>query len=234
MSSIATLTEADPKPRAQGAREAQVLSLVELSPLPPMIDTPSADFLEVLSQRRSTIGGTPALARLASLLWHSTQLRDRSFDGRFGQWESRPAPSAGGIHPIRLLVLPLEPRAVAGVYDDAGHALGRCGLDPAQAVSLNRASVISLTGARFGTTLQLFASPDRGAACYENYGTLLWRDAGALIATICFTAEALGLSAVPIGRLGTEIVRAFGLSDGFVGLGGVHVGSIETRSPSPS
>jgi hypothetical protein len=152
------------------------------------------------------------------------QLRERQFDGRFGQWESRPTPSAGGTHAIQLLILPLDPGASARVYDNDRHALGTCKGDGPGALALNRSSISTITAATSGTTVQLFADPTRLAACYENHETLLWRDAGALLATICFAATAFGLTSVALGRQGTSIVRTFGLPEPIKGVGGVHLG----------
>ena len=222
---MAIHTDAEPLPRIPGDRPANAIELRDLKPLPAHIETPPVDFFDVLAGRRSRVGGSVPTGLLGSLLWHATQLRERGFDGRFGQWESRPTPSAGGIHSIRLLAIPLDADDVAGVYDDATHAIGRLNKDAAAAIALNRASVTELTAAVAGTTLQLFADPTRLAACYDNHSSLLWRDAGAVTATLCMTAEALGLNAVPLGRHGDEVAHAFGLPAYVVGLGAVHIGA---------
>jgi hypothetical protein len=217
------LTDVEPRPRAPGERAVSTLELSGTVALPRTVEAPSVDFFDVLARRRSRTGAATPVEQLASLLWHAMQLRERRFDGRFGLWESRTSPSAGGIHGIRLLVLPLEANEPAGVYDDVSHALGLCGCDPAAAKVLNGKSVADLTGATTGTTVQLLADPTLLAGCYENHETLLWRDAGAMIAILCLIAEALDLAAVPLGRCGTDIVRAFGLGNPFVGTGAVHL-----------
>ena len=217
--------DAEPLPCSAGDRPPTIIALSELRSLSAYIESPPVGFFDVLVGRRSKVGGRVATGLLGSLLWHATQLRERRFDGRFGQWESRPSPSAGGIHPIRLLLIPLDPDDVAGVYDDATHSVGRLDRDAVETIGLNAASVSKLTGAAAGTTVQLFADPTRLAACYDNYGSLLWRDAGALTAILCLTAEALGLNAVPLGRHGGEMAHAFGLPAHVVGLGAVHLGA---------
>lgn len=222
--------DAEPFPRPSGDRPVTSFQCEDLDPLPTHIETPMADFFDVLVGRASRVGRRVPTGLIGSLLWHATQLRARHFDGRFGQWESRPSPSAGGIHPIRFLVLPLDERDVAGVYDDSTHSLGRVEYGLAEAIALNAASVATLTTATAGTTVQLFANPTRLAACYDNHWSLLWRDAGAVIATLCLTAEALGLNAVPLGRHGTDIAHAVGLSAQVQGLGAVHIGSRQPAS----
>lgn len=184
----------------------------------------------MISRRRSGTGASITGDQLSSVLWHASQLRERRFDGRFGQWESRTAPSSGGIQSIHLLVLPCDASQFAGIYENEGHVLGGCGCDPSEALNLNANSVTTLTRATAGTTIQLFADPTRLAACYENYETLMWRDAGAMIATLCWIAEALELKAIPLGRHGTDIVRSFGLKAPVVGTGAVHIGAAQEDS----
>ena len=161
---------------------------------------------------------------LATTLWHATRLRHRGSDGRFGNWESRISPSAGGLHGIELLCLPIERDCVAGFYDRERHAL----LAPDSltlARNLNRESVALLAAAEAGTTVQLLADERRYAACYDNSGSLILRDAGALCVIISLVATALGLTSVILGRLGQNVVSAAGLAHRFRGVGAVHLGT---------
>lgn len=161
-------------------------------------------------------------ADLASLLRLGTMLRSRRLDGRFGEWESRAAPSAGGLHAIALLVLPME-SGPTGIYDDARHRL-LAPPDPARALVLNRASVAALCGARAGTTIQLLADGPRYAACYEDHCSLMWRDAGALVAILALVSTALDLNSVILGREGKDIAQAAGL-ERWTAVGAIHVGA---------
>jgi SagB-type dehydrogenase family enzyme len=190
--------------------------------LPRLIERTQVEFFDVLDSRRSTTGATLPFEGLSSLLWHSMRLRERR-PGRFGiGWESRSTPSAGGLHPIRLLVLPVD-GVDGGIYDDHRHAL--IPVDGA-ALELNRASIDEILGIAEGTTIQFAADAALMDACYENSSSLIWRDAGALTATMCLVATALGLAATPIGRIGSAIVQAAGLPGDFIGTGAVHVGTL--------
>jgi hypothetical protein len=149
------------------------------------------------------------------------RLRERR-PGRFGIGrESRSAPSAGGLHPIKLLVLPLE-GSVVGMYDDHRHALAPINLS---AVALNRTSIAGILAVSAGTTIQFAADAELVGACYDNPDSLIWRDAGALAATMCLIARALDFVATPVGRIGDAIVHATGLPDAFIGAGAVHFGA---------
>lgn len=187
-------------------------------------EAPQNDFFSTLAARSSIAGGPLDERDLAALLWHSTFLRYRGTDGRFGTWESRSAPASGGLHGIHILCLPLDARHVPGVYDDERHGL-RSPHPMARARELNAASVAELTGARSGTTIQFVADQARYRACYDNAETLVWRDAGAMLAVVTLVATGLGLASVPLGRHGDAIVELAGIGNGLLAVGGVHIGS---------
>ena len=211
-------------PRSQPRRwSPHKFGVVGVEDLPRGVHNPEAPFLQVLNARVSRFGGSLAPGDLSSALWHSMLLRERRPIGRFGlPWESRSAPSAGGLHPIHLLCLPIGENGPVALYDPDRHRhLLLTG--GAAAYAENAASVLELTGATAGTTLQFAADHSKIDACYENADSLLWRDAGALAATVCLVAAALELAAVPLGRTGTRILRAAGLPDPFIGVGAVHL-----------
>lgn len=160
---------------------------------------------------------------LAALLKHSTMLRSRAHDGRFGTWESRSAPAAGGLHAIAMLVLPLAADAPAGFYDPDRHAL-LSSPSLAEAKVINRAEIVGLLGATGGTTVQFLADVSRYEACYCDPGSLVWRDAGALAAVVTLVATALSLRSVVIGRHGGPVARAADLPGSWLPVGGVHLG----------
>jgi hypothetical protein len=162
------------------------------------------------------------------LLRHSTLLRQRRFDGRFGAWESRSAPAAGGLHALHLLCLPFDKHDACGLYDAEAHGL-RAPNSLEDARALNRQSVAKIADAGKGTTLQIVADRYRYEGCYDHCDSLMWRDAGALTAVVSLVATLLGLVSVPLGRHGDDIVLATQLGAGFVGVGGIHICSKPTR-----
>lgn len=184
------------------------------------IKAPEVDFLQTLHARRSRIGGAVSEEDLASLLRLGTMLRSRRFDGRFGEWESRSAPSAGGMHAIALLVLPIG-AGPKGIYDDERHCL-LIPPDPEPALEMNRVNVSDLCGADAGTTIQMLADGRRYAACYENPSSLMWRDAGALGAVLALVSTALSLNSVVLGRRGGGIAEAAGLGH-WNAVGAIHI-----------
>jgi len=226
---MATAINREPAPRLDNLSLPPKLPIRDqwLS-LPRDIKQPRTDFLKVLQARRSVTGEDVGINDLSSLLWHSTALRERHGSGRFGiPWESRPAPSAGGLHPISIIVLPLGAPSTAGEYLPDLHGIAAIHFG---AVEANRASVEEMLGCHHGTTLQFACDLALLDACYSNPETLMWRDSGALANTITLVATWLGLKSVILGRIGTDILSAGGMNGRLVGAGAVHIGSVAAGS----
>lgn len=182
-------------------------------------------FFDVLQARKSRVGGPVANQQLATLLWHCTRLRC-SGSGRFGlDWESRSAPSSGGLHPIRILCLPIGRTVQRGIYCPDKHELFYPNDDISISCKQNAIDVKELAGANDGVTLQLLADRTKIEACYENSESLLLRDAGVFASVVTLVATACKLRSVILGRMGTQYCRLAGISGAYVGVGAVHVSS---------
>ncbi len=184
---------------------------------------PDVGFSDVLSSRRSAISGRVPQQQLGDLLFHVMRERCRG-PGRFGvPWVGRASPSAGGLHVLSILCIPVGESDPVGVYDPSSHAL-KLVQDPTPVRDANSDSVISLCSATAGTTLQFVADAEFLESCYENSASLLWRDSGALAMTICMVATSLGMTSVILGRTGSDLLRCPSLNSHFVGAGAVHLG----------
>ncbi|MBW6400873.1 hypothetical protein KPL78_23640 [Roseomonas sp. HJA6] len=118
----------------------------------------------------------------------------------------RVPPSAGALHPVEVIVVAGGRRAPVLLRVDPGSArvqvlserrTGRAGRLLARLPEL-------LPRAR-GTALVLLADYGRTAAVYRKPDSLLWRDAGALLASLQLAAGGMGLVACPTGLLGEEV-----------------------------
>ncbi len=222
---MANLTEPEPspKPGAQAPARWQPDWPAVTNWGKPVL-RPRATLLDTLERRQSRAGGKVEDDQLSALLFHTMRLRFRRNDGRFGTWESRNTPAAGGLHGVHLLCLPISLDQPAGVYDEDRHTLvAKEELHAARA--LNCRSVQLIANAQSGTTIQFVADAKRYESCYEYAQSLIWRDAGAILAILTLVATALDLFAIPLGRQGQDIVNCLGLDNDFLGVGGVHVGS---------
>jgi len=216
----------EPKPRASALDwQHPSIERAVVIPMPHVKKDDDHGFFDVLDSRRSTVGESISDSQLATLLWNSTRFRS-SGSGRFGMdWESRSAPSAGGLHPIQILCLPLGTTKFAGIYDVKKHEIFRPQKDITPSCDCNASNVKKLADARKGTTLQLIADQSKIDACYEDSESLLLRDSGALSSVICLVATACNLKSVILGRMGTKYVRMAGIPEPYIGVGAVHISS---------
>ncbi len=157
--------------------------------------------LRVLARRRSKRTFSRLdMSELSQLLWHCARTQATSPSPLGFELEQRPTPSGGAIHPIHLLVkLAGEPQWCR--YDSRVHAL----VDVVGSADLLRDllahSEFVLPGAE-ATRILLVAEPGKTQAKYEDAASVIWRDAGALLAIMAVVAEALGSHFCPLGITG--------------------------------
>jgi len=187
---------------------------------------PHADFFEVLERRRTVRAfGRVSESSLACLLWvvAKTRLTFREPSGHL--WQHRCTPSAGGRHPIDLVVIPPPgENARVYVYDPLAHALHEVGRKEV-AVRAFHAQIQHLVATGEGTVFWFAAHYLRTLAKYRHPESLIWRDAGVLLGTICFTAEALGLNCCPCGFIGDAWISELFEDEQIGGAGGCIIGS---------
>jgi SagB-type dehydrogenase family enzyme len=186
-----------------------------------------SSFWEVLSSRSSRRAvGSIGETQLAHLLWYSAKTRAarRERDGFL--WQSRPAPSAGGRHPVDLIVMHEEcGRAIVRLYDPIAHSLCSLSVDQQRAMSFCQHAK-AIIRAEDGVLLWFVAQFGRTLGRYVDGESLVWRDAGALLATIYLVCEALELACCAIGPSGDpDVPQIIGAENKLNGVGGCIVGS---------
>jgi hypothetical protein len=159
------------------------------------------DFSDVLAVRNSVPGpGSVTPQQLSTILWHSCLIRERRPPrGDVRGWESRVAPSAGGLHELEILCLPVDGSLPMGWYDPLRHQLLPTTAEPG-ADDDHKQLVADLCGSTAGITLQFVADWQRLTTLYQNASSLLWRDGGALLMAVCLVAEATNVACTPLGR----------------------------------
>lgn len=192
----------DPVPRALPMRhELYVWPNGTTTPLRPREKPLELDLAALTSQRQSRRTFRKRLddEALGDFLWLACRNRS-SRPSPFGpDQESRSHPSAGGMHPIHVLLAnetgpwlrydPLRHSLVELTGSEAGAAAGR-----------EAASALVELG--HGTLIGLLAESGKTAAKYEHQESLVWRDAGVVLGYMSLMAEALGLSFCPLGITG--------------------------------
>jgi len=218
----------EPRPRAV-AQIYQCASFAtgaaEYLPIPD--DVPSSDTVWQVIQRRRTHRsfGQVSDASLGSLLWHACKAsRGASIDGI--ERQHRPAPSAGAIHPITVVLQGRSrERCKLHVYDPHGHAVRPIDANNEECTQL-RQYADEVLATQDGLLLWLLADFGKTAAVYQNAESLVWRDAGVLICLISVVCEALSLNCCPLGICGGEYLRnVFGCYSEIQGVGAIVVGS---------
>jgi SagB-type dehydrogenase family enzyme len=186
----------------------------------------SDEFFEILQRRRTRrTFGRLSLDSLSNLLWFSAKSHLSWREPSGFLWQHRCSPSAGGRQPIDVIVIaPPTMNDSAYIYDSISHCLRELvGVEEATSRFISELDNVVPIGE--GTVLWFVAQYQRTSSKYLHPESLVWRDAGALLATVCFSAEALELNCCPYGVNGdTWVAEAFeDISMG--GVGGCVVGS---------
>lgn len=190
--------------------------------LPEPAPLPSPPLFEALSWRESRRQGLrPSREDIAKLLWHSARtLRTTREESGF-VWQHRPAPSGGGRHPVDVLVCSSPTKPTLKLYDPLAHCL--CILEVADQSALTQFvnEVDAVLPVGDAAILWFVAQFDRTMSKYQNGESLVWLDAGALLATVYLVAEASGLACCAVGITGNPwVARALGGEDRLDGLCG--------------
>lgn len=195
--------------------------------LEPPIDTTSEGCLRVMHQRQSRrVFGPLSEQQLSALLWFSAKtLRAKhELSGFYSQ--HRPAPSGGGRHPVHILLLtPASDELAVSVYEPEGHALLLLDQPEPAATRIFAKELQPVVPPQSGTVLWLAAEHTRTSSRYMHSESLVWRDAGALLATIHLAAEALSINCCAYGPIGGAWINRLFPGAPFVGVGGCVVGS---------
>lgn len=181
-------------------------------------------FRDVLAGRRSNRSFGPlTITDLSALLWYACR-QVGSLPSELGfELSFRPTPSAGAIHPIHVLSCSYQDN-VWQRYDPVQHKLIEVPsgiLAPQDAMH----EVWPALAIQKGTILWLAAETGKTASKYENIDSLIWRDAGALLAHLGLAASSLGLNFCPLGATGAKWGRTLNQSKLICGVGVALVGT---------
>ena len=164
---------------------------------------------------------------LPELLWYSCKSIDIAIEPSGYIWSHRPAPSAGGRHPIDIVVS--TPKRIdkrnLSLYNPIDHSLSELNLDAKHTkkffIEVNK--VLKIDSA---IVIWFVAHLKRTESKYLNSMSLLWRDVGALLYCIQIACTALGLSSCPIGRLGESRLSRMFNNKKIIGVGGIILGGM--------
>lgn len=181
-------------------------------------DATSLPFNDVLDARVSHRQfGVVDDKQLGAFLWHACRTRglgpsDLGFD-----LEHRAAPSAGAIHPIHVVLK--RPGDIRWwLYQAKAHNLVELKQATGKLEGLYEHSRQVLEGDD-AIRILFLAEPRKTLGKYQDGCSLIWRDAGALLAVMALTATAQGLNFCPLGITGEPWVSALADQGKLAGVG---------------
>ena len=216
---------ADPKPRAVPksyrpidweVRERRYLAMPEVDVLPSL-----ATALDSRHSERAFALVPEVL--LGALLWHAARTRETAPSSLGFPIEHRAAPSAGGIHPVHLIVQ-LDSKGGWARYNPEEHSLDVLAKSAGrlQPLVAHAEQVLS----RGDGHLVLFvAEVGKTAAKYEDPESLIWRDAGILQGCLALVAAGLGLNCCLLGITGSPWVNQLSDQGELLGVGVAILGA---------
>jgi len=196
--------------------------------LPRPFSMPQYSFAEVLEKRRTRreFLKLPRSA-LSSLLWYGAKTRLTRNLEKGHKWYHRPGSSAGGRHAIDLLVIEqgISTNDVY-LYNPLAHAISKLSINELSALKELLAAINVIVDVKNATLIWFAAQFKRATSAYLNATTLIYQDAGVLMAILSLVTEALELNFCPIGITGDPwVFRMLQAKDFIRGAGGCLVGS---------
>lgn len=178
------------------------------------------DLARLLEERESRRTFSVPLSdeSLGAFLWFVCRNRS-SRPSQFGfDQESRVHPSAGGMHPVHVLV-----GSEGGPwlrYDPIEHSLAEVSAS-AQSQEVTREQASALLDLGKSALLALLVEPGRTSAKYEHPESLVWRDAGVVLGYMSVVAEALQMPFCPLGLTGDSTVGRGWMPQGVLQVAGL-------------
>lgn len=218
-------------------REDQIMPftypIVERKYLERPVNQPNINFFDIIVNRRSQrTFNKLSLPQLSDLLWYTSKVYDLEVQQNGFIWTHRPTPSAGGRHPIDVIIsLPDElSKRMLSYYNPIDHSINQLQLN-ANVLADFFNHVDKIMSIENATVIWFLAHLQRTNSKYLNAESLIWRDAGALIYCFQLVSCALNFNCCPMGSLGepyvSELFKKYG--DTF-GAGGCLIGSDIERS----
>lgn len=193
--------------------------------LPKVEEAERKDFMEVFSGRRSVKElGVCGLEELSKILFYAVKPYSIAQDD-YGVGVYRSAsPSAGGRHPIDVLVgLPEEEGRHLYLYQPLSHSLRKLSVSAECEQEFYR-DVEKTLPLGESTLLWFSVQYMRTASKYSDYMSLVWRDVGAQLCCLQQAAKYVGMDSCPIGYLAEETFGQLFRTDKLKSGGGMIIG----------
>ena len=179
-------------------------------------------FAQIALERRTRYGfGPVSLDSLGSLFLLTNRVQSLGTQQLGFALSKRPAPSAGAIHPIHIVVH-VGRNGGWYRYDPVDHVLIE--LSSSIQPQTVRAAMNQIVEGGDAALVLFVAEPGKTFAKYGDACSLVWRDAGVLLGYFSLAAEALDLSFCPLGVTGEPWGGRLINEAGLIGVGAAFVG----------
>lgn len=202
--------------------------ITEITYLEPPSKIEQKDFFRVVESRITRREfGEMSLNALSALFWYTAKTSVSRKLEQGHKWHHRPAPSAGGRHPLdHIIFRNMAGKWIAFLYDPIAHAFGRLAIEEKADINQWVEGIFTTLNIKSETVVWNVAQFQRTSSVYTNSTSLIYRDEGAIQATFGLVAEALNLNFCTIGVSGepniSQMLRA---NDLLRGVGGFCVGA---------
>jgi SagB-type dehydrogenase family enzyme len=187
---------------------------------------PQISFFEVIERRRSNrLFAMINIEKLSDLLWLTLRTRERKREESGYIWQHKNVPSAGGRHPIDILITGLNyDYKNYWKYNSISHSISRLAINIEKNQELLQI-VDQIIPYKNSLIIWQVCQYGKVNSKYENCESLIWRDAGVILANLYLTAEYLGLSCCALGITGdpwlSDILNG---QNALIGTGGCLLG----------
>lgn len=179
-------------------------SLGERIPLGIPSTLPSESLISVINNRRTQRDFSKVEhSTLGSMFW--TIAREQQLGPDFAGYKLslRPAPSAGAVHPIHILISDRKNNRMMR-YNPTDHTMDTVSsLEPQLIEHVNKA-----VDMQNGELIILVAEPGKTQAIYHDADSLIWRDAGVLLGYFSMIAPLFNFNFCPLGLLGESFAKS--------------------------
>ncbi len=183
------------------------------------------DFLDVLRERRSVkqLGGC-SIEKLSEILFHAVKPYTIYKDDYDMTVYRSASPSAGGRHPIDILVgLRENDERQIFLYEPLSHSLLRLDI-PLESQCEFYEDVNQMLPLGDSVLVWFSVQYMRTASKYTDYESLVWRDVGAQLCCLQQVAKYVGMDSCPIGYLAEESFDKMFNSSSLISGGGMIIG----------
>jgi SagB-type dehydrogenase family enzyme len=203
--SLAEAREVLPRPTAAPRESPRRLAVPEIA-LAPHVRALDSAFGDVLASRRSQRRfAALGLDDLATVLVSAGRITSWTDADDGFQMTTRPVPSAGGRHPYELAVAASNVHGLPPGLWEFNPARCTITAEPAHdrlRAALDHVAAAAAIPGDAPATIFVVGQMRRTLSRYPAGSTLVWRDAGAVLATLHLAATAAGLASCIVGTAG--------------------------------